>query len=140
MNSKPVRIAYLSAIVWLALAGAVDAQQGATAPPKDDTETVYVVARVKEGKGDEYPKVTEQAWAVALEHRLVVPKSHMLFRGTDEAGKTYFVEILTWKSHAAPDHAPADLRAIWAQMQEVCEARDGHQGIEIAEVHVVPTR
>ena len=58
-------------------------------------------------------------------------------KGVDEAGKTYFVEILTWKDHEAPDHASEEIRAIWAQLEAFCEPRLGHRGIEFPEVQIV---
>jgi len=59
------------------------------------------------------------------------------FIGEDDAGKVYFIEILMWKDHDKPDNAPPDVTAIWAQMEALCEKRDGHRGIEFHEVRVI---
>jgi len=40
-------------------------------------------------------------------------------------------------SHNAPDHAPESVKAIWRQMQSLCEARDGHDGLEGGEVEIL---
>lgn len=55
----------------------------------------------------------------------------------NDAGKVYFIEILTWKDHDKPDNAPPEVTSIWAQMEALCERRDGHRGIEFYEVRVI---
>jgi hypothetical protein len=81
--------------------------------------------------------VLAQAWPAYRRFGLVLGEPHLVLRGTDKAGKTYFVEILTWKDHDAPDHVSPEIQAIWAQLQDLCEARLGHQGIEFPEVEIV---
>jgi hypothetical protein len=47
------------------------------------------------------------------------------------------VEVFTWKSPDIPDHAPAEVRAIWQRLEDACEPRDGRPGIDFAEVTAV---
>lgn len=104
------------------------------------TETVMTTYRAKAGKEDEVLKALDQARVLMLSHKMVLPEPHLVLRGQDENQKTYFVEILTWVDHDAPDHAPAELTAVWNQLEAMCEKRDGHRGIEFPEVRVVRTK
>jgi hypothetical protein len=131
------RINYLVVIACLMLAGAAGAQEKNKGAPKDDTETVYTTFRVKDGKEAEFQQVYEKAFTAYQKHGMILSKPHMLLRGEDDAGKVYFIEILMWKDHDKPDNAPADVTAIWAQMEALCEKRDGHRGIEFHEVRVI---
>jgi quinol monooxygenase YgiN len=131
------RLSYLIVIACLVLAGAARAQEKSKNAPKDDTETVYTTFRVKDGKEAEFRQVSEKAWAAYQKHGMVLTMPHMLLRGEDDAGKVYFIEILRWKDHDKPDNAPADVTAIWAQMEALCEKRDRHRGIEFHEVQVI---
>jgi hypothetical protein len=119
------------------LAGVTVAQDKGKKQPKVETETVHTTFLVKDGKEAEFQKVYEKAWSAYQKFGMVLTKPHMLLRGEDEAGKIYFIEILTWKDHDKPDNAPAEVKAIWAQMEALCERRDGHRGIEFEEVRVL---
>lgn len=68
---------------------------------------------------------------------MVLDIPRLVTRGKDDTGKTYFVEILTWKSPDAPDHAPKEIQAIWSNLEALCEAGDGHRVIEFPEVQIV---
>jgi hypothetical protein len=111
---------------------------GATAqPPANDSqpepETIYSVSHVIAGKEAAFDKARIEAWAIYQRLGLVLPKPHLVVRGTDEAGKTYFVEIFTWKDAAIPDHAPPEVRAIWKQLEAACEPRGGRPGIDFSD-------
>lgn len=137
MTSR-LRAACLVAIAFcLMSAGDAFAQAKKSSPPKDDTETVYTTFYVTPGKEDEFWKVLERAWPTYYKHGMVLKSPHLILRGADDSGRPYFIEILTWKDHEAPDHAPADVQAIWDQMNVLCERRDGHRRIEFYEVKVV---
>ncbi|HWF37165.1 MAG TPA: hypothetical protein VG322_01515 [Candidatus Acidoferrales bacterium] len=102
--------------------------------PGPGTETVHIVAHVKAGHEAEYAKLSGEAWALYKRLGLVLDKPHVVLRGTDEKGRAYFVEVFTWKSSDIPDHAPAAVKAIWQQLENVCEVRDGRPGIDFSEV------
>ena len=107
---------------------------------KSDPETVLVTYHVKPGKEAEFQAVLSRAWQVYRAERLVFAKPHIIVRDTEGGDKTRFVEIFTWVSHAAPDHAPAAVKELWAQEQSLCEARSGHGGIEGGEVEILARR
>ena len=102
--------------------------------PGPGTETIHSVAHVKAGHETEYAQLSEKAWAVYRHLGLVLDRPHVVLRGTDEKGRSYFVEVFTWKSPDIPDHAPPEVRAIWQQLEGACEARDGRPGIDFSEV------
>ncbi|PYT21619.1 MAG: hypothetical protein DMG58_31810, partial [Acidobacteria bacterium] len=113
------------------------AQSPQPGAPAGGTETVISTFRVRAGKEAEFARVHAQAWPAYRRFGLVAEKPHLVLQGVDEAGKTYFVEIFTWKDHDAPDHASPEIRAIWAQLEALCEPRLGHRGIEFPEVQIV---
>lgn len=112
-------------------AGAFAQQPAPNSQP--EPETVYSVSHVKAGKEAAFDKARTEAWAIYQRLGLVLPKPHLVARGTDEAGKTYFVEIFTWKDAAIPDHAPPEVRAIWKQLEAACEPRGGRPGIDFSD-------
>jgi hypothetical protein len=133
-----LRAGYLIAVaLWLTLAGSAFAQAGSKGTPKDDTETVYTTFYVTPGKEAEFWKVLERAWPTYYKFGMVLKRPHLILRGADDAGRPYFIEVLTWKDHDKPDHAPAEVQAIWDQMTALCERREGHRRIEFYEVKVI---
>ncbi|HXI38471.1 MAG TPA: hypothetical protein VNH83_00765 [Bryobacteraceae bacterium] len=131
MSSTTIRFAILALGVY-ALAG-----QQPSATAAGGTETVISTFRVRAGKEAEFAKVHARAWPAYRRFGLVAETPHLVLQGVDEAGKPYFVELLTWTDHEAPDHASAEVRAIWAQLEALCEPRLGHRGIEFPEVRIV---
>jgi hypothetical protein len=133
-----LRAAYLLAVtICLMLASVAFAQAKSKRTTKDETETVYSTFYVIPGKEDEFWKVLERAWPTYYRLGMVLKSPHLILRGADAAGRPYFIEILTWKDHDKPDHAPAEVQAIWDQMTALCEKRDGHRRIEFYEVKLV---
>ena len=62
-----------------------------------------------------------------------------VYRGADESGGTFFVEILTWRDRESPNRAheiPA-VMAVWEPMGMCCEARLGRPAMEFPEVTAV---
>ena len=113
-------------------AGLVSAQL-----PGPGTETVHSVAHVKAGLEAEYARLSEKAWALYRRLGLVLDSPHVVLRGTDEKGRTYFIDVFTWKSPDIPDHAPEEVKAIWKQLEAACEVRDGRPGIDFSEVTAI---
>jgi len=132
MSSTTFRFALLAFGAY-----ALAAQSPQPGAPAGRTETVISTFRVRAGKEAEFARVHAQAWPAYRRFGLVAEKPHLVLQGVDEAGKTYFVEIFTWKDHDAPDHASPEIRAIWAQLEALCEPRLGHRGIEFPEVQIV---
>lgn len=102
--------------------------------PGPGTETVHSVAHVKPGHEAEYTKLSEESWAIYIRLGLVLDHPHILLRGADDKGRPFFVEIFTWKSPDIPDHAPPEVKAIWKQLEQACEPRDGRPGIDFGAV------
>ncbi len=100
----------------------------------DGPETVIATYRVKQGMEEEFAKVLGKHWPTLRRLGLVLDRPHLVLRGTDEANKTYFVEILTWKDHETPDHVPPEVQKIWASLNALVEDRLGHRAIEFPEV------
>jgi hypothetical protein len=104
---------------------------------QNDTETVIATYRLKQGKEDDLLKLLAKHWSTIHRLGMVRDQPHLVLRGKDDSGKTFFVEILTWDDSETPDHAPTEVRAIWKDMEPLVEPRDGHPGIDYPEVRVV---
>ena len=102
-----------------------------------DGETVLITYRVKPGNEAEFEQVLAEAWKTYRTEKLVFASPHIITRDKDAGGKPRFVEIFTWVSASAPDHAPDSVKKIWGQMTSLCEKRDGHGGLEGGEVEIV---
>jgi hypothetical protein len=105
--------------------------------PAPGTETIYSIAHVKPGMENQYAELSAKTWAIYRRLDLVLEKPHVVVRGVDADGLPYFVEIFTWKSPEIPDHAPPEVRAVWQQLESVCEKRNGRPGIDFTEVTAV---
>jgi len=106
-----------------------------TSGKKGDSETVLITYHVQSGKENEFQKLLARAWDIYRNDGLVYAKPHTVVRNTEDGDKTYFTEIFTWAK--SPDHPSGDVTALWGQEQALCEARDGHRGIEGGEVSLV---
>ncbi len=118
----------------LALAASLPAVE--TPKPKA-AETVLVTHRVRAGAEAEYAALLGRQWSTLSRLGLVLPKPHVILRGSDESGKAIFVEVLTWRDSDAPDNVPEEVQAIWSELEARAEKRLGHPGIEFPEFEVV---
>ncbi len=88
----------------------------ALAAQDSDTETVLSTFRPRAGKEDELLKTMGKNWSTLSKLGLVLQQPHIVLRGKDDAGKTIFVELLTWRDHEAgrsrPRRSPGDLEPI----------------------------
>jgi hypothetical protein len=114
----------------------VGAQNKSNIAADGEPETVITTFQVKDGKEAEMSKLIQRAWKTYNKLGMVLQQPNIIAHGTDDAGKLFFIEILSWKSQDTPDNAPAEVKAIWAEMEALCEKRDGHRGIEFHEVHI----
>src|SRR5262245_29424377 len=101
------------------------------------SETVMVTLHAKPGAEAELARVLARHWQTARRLNLVVPSTHVTLRGTESDNKTYFVEVFTWLDADIPDHAPAEIQAIWKEMNALVEQRDGRPGLHFSEVSIV---
>ena len=104
---------------------------------KGDPETVLVNYYVKPGREGELQQLLSRAWDIYISERMVFDRPHVIVRENDANRKAHFIEIFTWVSHSAPEHAPDSVKAIWQQEQALCEARDGHNGLGGGEVELL---
>jgi hypothetical protein len=122
-------------ILWIILSANLTSAT-AMAAVETDPETVLVTYHVKADKADELARLIDRTWATYQRLGLVFDKPHLVMRGKEKGGE-FFAEILPWKTHSGPDNAPAEVHALWDEMQKVCEKRDGRDGIEIPEIEIV---
>jgi len=102
----------------------------------EEPETVLVTYHVKPGAEAELERVIAQHWATLLRLNLVRKDFHVLLRA-QEGECVRFVEIGTWRDRKLPDSAPAEVQELWKEMNRFVEPRDGHLGIEVAEVSLM---
>src|SRR5215469_6653727 len=96
-------------------------------------ETVMVTFRAKAGAEADLERVIARHWDTAQQMKMMMSDTpHVTLRGTEEGGKTFFVEIFTWNDASTPDNAPATIRQIWGEMNKLVEKRDRHPGLEFA--------
>ena len=133
---KGMKIYSLFAITVLALIGCSTTHQARNA--KADSETVMVTYHVQPGKEAEFQALLAHAWEVYRGEQLVYAEPHTVVRVSEDGDKARFIEIFTWVK--SPDHAPDSVQAVWKQEQSLCEARNGHRGIEGGEVELVTGR
>lgn len=105
--------------------------------PKDSPEAVLITYHVKPGKEAALEEVLRREWEVCRREHLVFAQPHLIIRDKENGDKTRVVEVFTWVSHSAPDHAPDSVKAIWNDMLALCEAHDGHGGLEGGEVEIL---
>ena len=138
-----MRVIWTFAIVLSIASGGI----GFLCAAETDPETVLVTYHVREGKTDElvvhssgkkltYAQLLDKAWATYQRLGMVLDKPHLVMKGKEKGG-VFMAEILRWKSHSAPDNAPAEVFALWDEMQKLCEKRGERDGIEIRETEML---
>jgi hypothetical protein len=120
---------FASAVLSLLVAAPVAIPFGASVT--DIPETVIVTVRPKAGAEAELERVMARHWTTAQRLGLVLAEPHVRIQAKDAEGKPYLVEIFTWRDVDIPDNAPAEIQAIWTDMNRLVEARNGRPGLEI---------
>jgi len=95
--------------------------------------------RVKEGKDGEFLALLGTHAPTLQRLGLLTSDPMPLFQGTDESGRSFFVELLHWKSaegHKLAEQMPEVLR-IWEAMGKLVEARMGRPAMEFPFVEPV---
>jgi|SRR5262245_5066679 len=97
-----------------------------------DSHVALCTYRVKENKEQEFLDLLHNHWPTLRRLDLVTDRPSLLFRGNDESGGSFFVEILNWKSLEGPNLAEQmpEVLAIWERMGNLVEARMGRPGME----------
>jgi hypothetical protein len=94
--------------------------------------------RVKENDVEKFIGLLREHAPTLRRLGLVTEEPSLLFRGRDESGKSFFVEVLHWKSKDDPavaEQAP-EVLAIWERMGQCVEDRLGRPSMEFP--HVEP--
>jgi len=95
--------------------------------------------RVQEGKDGEFLALLRNHAPTLQRLGLLTSETTQRFHGKDESGKSFFVELLYWKSAEGPNLAeqmPEVLR-IWEAMGKLVEARLGRPPMEFPFVEPV---
>jgi len=122
-------------IVALVVALAAGAAPTASQPAGEQPETVLITLHAKAGAIESLADVVAKHYDTARQLNLLAPGApHLTLQAKDADNRTYLVEILTWRDGSIPDHAPADIQAIWKEMNALVEPRSGRPGIDIVEV------
>jgi hypothetical protein len=100
-------------------------------------ETVMIVLHAKPGSEADLGRVLARHWSAVRNLNLVQEAPHMTVRATEEGNKTYYMETFTWRDSSIPDHAPAPIQALWAEMNRSVEPRSGKAGLEIIPVSII---
>jgi hypothetical protein len=102
-----------------------------------DPQAVIVRYQVRAGSEDEFQTICAEAWQMYLRLGLIHDRPHVMLRAKDEAGATYFLELVPWKDRAITNNPPPEVGALWTRLQAVCEARQGHRAIEFPDFQVM---
>lgn len=102
--------------------------------------TVLCTYRVKQGQEKAFIALLDKHWPTLHGLGLTTEDPSQVFRGSDEKGKPYFVEIFTWKSGESPGaaHHLPEVMAVWEPMGGLCEARGDRPSMEFP--HVEPLK
>jgi hypothetical protein len=107
---------------------------------KSPPEAMLITYHVKAGKERELEQVLARAWELYRKEKLVFVQPHVIVRAKESAGAARLVEVFTWVSGDIPENAPHSVRALWDEMQALCEPRGGKSGVEGGEVELVSPR
>jgi hypothetical protein len=104
--------------------------------PAKSPETVICTYRVKEAAEPQFRALLAKHWPTLDRLDLVNQSIHELFRGTDESGKAFFVEIFEWKNEdtVRVAHESPQVLSIWEPMEALCEERLGRPALEFPHV------
>jgi hypothetical protein len=99
------------------------------------------LCNAKRGAEDALARVIARHWETVRQLKLVREDlPHLTLRATDGDGRTYFVEILTWRDGSIPDAAPPAVLAIWQELHALVEGQPGRPGLDITNVTMVEPR
>src|SRR5262245_4083124 len=88
--------------------------------------------RVKQNHEDQFLGLLRKHSPTLSRLGLLTNDPSPMFQGTDESGRSFFVEILHWKSadgHKVAEQTP-EVLAIWEKMGQLVETRLGRPAME----------
>jgi hypothetical protein len=88
--------------------------------------------RVRVGKEEEFLGLLRRHWPTLRDCGFVDETPSQVYKGNDESGGIFFVEILTWKDPEKPNraHEVPQVMSLWEPMGMCCEARLGRPAME----------
>jgi len=102
-------------------------------------EIVICTYRIKRGHDARFLRLLSRHWPTLRSKGLVTGRPSLVYRGKDESGKSFFIEIFTWKTgKAAGDahHTPEVMR-VWEAMGVHMEERLRRPAMEFPHVEAV---
>jgi hypothetical protein len=102
--------------------------------------TVMCTFRVKKGKERAFVGLLKKQRKVMRKLDLATAEPAKTYRGRDDTGRPFFVEIFSWKNEAAVGaaHRHPEVMAVWGPMGRMVEARKGRPAMEFP--HVEPVK
>lgn len=99
--------------------------------------TVICHYRVREDGERSFLDLLRRHWPKLHELGVVTDEPSAVYRGLDEKGRPYLVEIFSWLDEQAFEraHTHPEVLAIWEPMDGLCEGRDGRPNMEFPHVH-----
>ena len=97
-----------------------------------ESHSVMCTYRVQQGKEQDFLNLLRKHCPTLRQLGLITDEPSFLFRGNDESGKSFFVEIFHWKSidgHKVAEQMP-EVMAIWEGMGKLVEGRLGRPAME----------
>jgi hypothetical protein len=110
--------------------------------PRASSSIALCTYRVKKGKEAAFEKLLARHYPTLARLGWVADEPRMLFRGTDESGKTFYLEVLPWKGERYPRmaHEHPDVLAVWHAMDALCEERLGRPSMEFPHARQLRTK
>lgn len=102
-------------------------------------ETVLATYRVRPGAEAAFESLLARHGALLRRLGLTNGEPALPFRGQDAEGKTFYVELFTWRDRAAVDaaHGHPEVAALWGAMERHVEARGGRPPWEFPHVRPI---
>src|SRR5262245_38110221 len=96
------------------------------------SHTALCTYRVKQNQEQEFLSLLRNHCPTLHQVGLVTDEPSLMFPGNAECGKSFFVEILHWKSKDGPQLAEQmpEVLAIWEKMGKLVEPRMGRPPME----------
>jgi hypothetical protein len=108
---------------------------------KDSTAlTAMCTYRVKKDGEDAFIELLRKHWPTLRDAGLASDEPPLIYRGEDEGGEPFFVELLKWRDASAPDraHELPEVMAVWEPMGALCVERAGRPAMEFPHVEPIP--
>ena len=101
-----------------------------------EANTVMCTYRVRETDQDALLDLLTQHWPTLRDLGLATDDPATIYRGRDDQGRPFVIEIFDWTSPEATAraHEHPQVGPIWEKLDTLCEARDGRPNMEFPHV------